>query len=182
MPVSDEEAAAVGLDRILESLRSPEGCIRRILLRERADVGDYREVRWSVHTVDPDDVPSERGADERHEHVGGVADERDVCRPAKSDDRCRQAARERGDLSGLGIHAEMRPAAPSVTYSAPSGPTVLPDAPCSPTTSRVGTDWAATGAGHAAVTRRTPSVNVVEFICASVHVGRLHMNHRRASA
>ena len=87
MPVGDEETAAVGLDRILESHQPLERCIRRILERERADVGDHREARGSVHTIDPDDVrASELGADERHNDVGRVADERDVCRPTKSDD------------------------------------------------------------------------------------------------
>src|ERR1700692_1352369 len=35
-----------------------------------------------------------------------------------------------------GSTREILPAAPSVTYSAPSGPTVLPVAPCRPVTSR----------------------------------------------
>jgi hypothetical protein len=87
MPVGDEERAPIRLDRILEPHQSLERCIRRILERERADVGDHREARWSIHTIDPVDVrASELGADERHDDVGGVADERDVCRPAKSDD------------------------------------------------------------------------------------------------
>src|SRR5687767_9322837 len=68
-----------------------------------------------------------------------------------------------------GSTREIRPTAPSVTYSAPSGPTVLPDAPSSPVTSLVGTDWAAAGAGQAAVTRRSPSiVTIFEFIGASL--------------
>src|SRR5262245_24301842 len=44
----------------------------------------------------------------------------------------------------LGSTREIRPAAPSVTYSAPSGPTVLPEAPSNPVTSRVAVgppDW-----------------------------------------
>ena len=105
VPVGDEEAATVVLDRILKSHQPLERCLRRMLERERADVGDHREARWSVHTIDPDDVrASELGADERHDHVSRVADERDVRRPAESDNRSRQAARERGDLSGLRIH------------------------------------------------------------------------------
>ena len=36
-----------------------------------------------------------------------------------------------------GSTREILPAAPSVTYSAPSGPTVLPEAPCRPVTSKV---------------------------------------------
>ena len=42
-----------------------------------------------------------------------------------------------------GSTREMRPAAPSVTYSAPSGPTVLPDAPSSPRDESRGPEWTA---------------------------------------
>ena len=48
-----------------------------------------------------------------------------------------------------GSTREILPAAPSVTYSAPSGPMVLPVAPCRPVTSRV-------AVGPRMVARRSP--------------------------
>ena len=100
VPVGDEEPATVALHRVLDSGREEDVRVRRIGDGKRSDVGDDAAAVRAVHAIDAVDVvlnPDrwEWVADERDQRVRGIADERDVHRPAKWDDLRGQAARER---------------------------------------------------------------------------------------
>ena len=106
VPIGDQEPAAEGFQRVLDSGRDVERRVRRIAQGERADVRDDGEAVRAVHPVDADDVAAaDVGADEGDQYVRGVADERDVDRPAEADDRPRQTAGERRDVPRLRIDA-----------------------------------------------------------------------------
>ena len=110
VPVSDQETAPVGLQRVLEPAvggdRKLDG--RRIVQVELANVRDDGETVWAVHSIDAVNVAAvDVRADQGDQYVRGLADERDVDRPTNADglDRFRQTAGERRDLSGLRIDA-----------------------------------------------------------------------------
>ena len=88
VPVSDEEPATVERHRVLDSGHEEDVRLRLIGDGERADVGDDGAAVGAVHAIDAVDVvvnPDrwEWVTDERDQRVRGIADERDVHRPAK---------------------------------------------------------------------------------------------------
>ena len=111
VPIGDQEAATVGLQRVLESGRDDERSGRRIGQVERANVSDDGETVWAVYSVDAVNVAAaDVRADEGDQCVRDVVDERDVDRPTDdrptdADDRWRQTAGERRDFPGLRIDA-----------------------------------------------------------------------------
>jgi hypothetical protein len=56
MPISDQEATAKRLQRVLNTRRDEERCARRICDGEGADIGDWGDVVGPVDTVDSDDA------------------------------------------------------------------------------------------------------------------------------
>ena len=111
VPIGDQEAATVGLQRELESGRDDERSGRRIGQVELANVSDDGETVWAVYSVDAVNVAAaDVRADEGDQCVRDVVDERDVDRPTDdrptdADDRGRQTAGERRDIPGLRIDA-----------------------------------------------------------------------------
>src|SRR6266446_945355 len=154
VPIGDQEAATVGLQRVLESGRDDERSGRRIGQVELANVSHDRETVWAVHSVDTVNVAAaDVRADEGDQRVRDVVDERDVDRP--TDDRPPMLMIAVGrPLANVvtspvsGSTREILPTAPSVTYSAPSGPTVLPLALSRPVSRPVTSRVAVGGPGH----------------------------------
>ncbi len=137
VPVGDQEPAAVGLQRVLDSGRDEERRARRIGQGERADVRDDGEAVRAVHPVDADHVAAaDVGADEGDQTYAVLPMNATSIAPPMPTIARRQTAGERRDLPVFGSTREILPATPSVTYSAPPGPTVLPEPPSRPETSR----------------------------------------------
>ena len=102
VPIGDQELAAVGLQRVLDSGRDVERSCRRICQGERADVRDHGEAVGAVDSVDADDVAAaDVGTDKGDQCVRCPADERYVDGAADADDRRRQTAGKGRDLTGL---------------------------------------------------------------------------------
>jgi hypothetical protein len=82
VPIGDQEAATVGLQRVLESGRNVELSVRRIGQVELADVSDDGETVWAIHSVYADNIAAAQvRADEGDQCVRDVVDECDVDRP-----------------------------------------------------------------------------------------------------
>src|SRR2546429_9474547 len=89
-----EDPATIRLERVLNSAWDVERSVRRVVDGELADVRDHGEAVRPVHPVDSVDItPADVPADERDQHLPGIAEEGDVHRPPHADDRLRQAAR-----------------------------------------------------------------------------------------
>ena len=79
VPIGDQEPAAVGLQRVLDSGRDVDRKSRRIAQGERADVRDHGEAVGAVDSVDADDVvAADVGTDNGDQCVRRPADERYV--------------------------------------------------------------------------------------------------------
>ena len=106
VPIGDQEPAAVGLQRVLDSGRDVDRNSRRIAQGERADVRDHGEAVGAVDSVDADDVAAaDVGSDSSDQCVRRPADERYVGGAADADDRLRQTAGKGRDLTGPRIDA-----------------------------------------------------------------------------
>ncbi len=86
VPIGDQELAAVGLQRVLDSGRDVERSFRRIAQGERADVRDHGEAVGAVDSVDADGVgAADVGTDKGDQCVRRPADERYVDGAADAD-------------------------------------------------------------------------------------------------
>jgi hypothetical protein len=111
VPIGDQEATTVGLQRVLESGRDVERSGRRIGQVELANVCNDREAVWAVYSVNAVNIAAaDVGADEGDQCISDVVDERDVDRPTDerptdANDGRRQATGERCRLASLRIDA-----------------------------------------------------------------------------